>query len=330
MTANPQAEKGPIVTDDATTESVGGVSERAGILAAIVSSALGGTAVAMTRYLHGPIDAVTLAAFRFGIAFVLLLPLALASQSKWPQGRDWLGVAALGVLFFGIFIVIYNVALHYTTAARGSLALSTLPFVTMLVAALCGREALTGRKTTGVLIAITGVALALGTGLATAPVGAWRGDLFMSGGTLCMALYTVWSRPLMLRSSRLGFLTAGMGLGSTASALVAWYRGGFAATYSLSLVQWLAVLLIGTLGGAAAFYLWVYALERTTPTRMANTITVNPITASLIAALLIGEAIGLSLILGMVAVGVGIWIASTEQRGASEHTQIAVKNTINE
>lgn len=152
----------------------------------------------------------------------------------------------------------------------------------------------------------------------------------MSGGTLCMALYTVWSRPLMLRSSRLGFLTAGMGLGSTASALVAWYRGGFAATYSLSLVQWLAVLLIGTLGGAAAFYLWVYALERTTPTRMANTITVNPITASLIAALLIGEAIGLSLILGMVAVGVGIWIASTEQRGASEHTQIAVKNTINE
>jgi len=47
------------------------VSERIGILAAIVSSALGGTAVAMTRYLTGTIDAVTLAAFRFGIAFVL-------------------------------------------------------------------------------------------------------------------------------------------------------------------------------------------------------------------------------------------------------------------
>ena len=39
------------------------MSERAGILAAIVSSALGGTAVAMTRYLHGTVDAVTLAAF---------------------------------------------------------------------------------------------------------------------------------------------------------------------------------------------------------------------------------------------------------------------------
>ena len=289
------------------------MSERAGILAAIVSSALGGTAVAMTRYLHGTVDAVTLAAFRFGIAFVLVLPLAVASRSKWPQGRDWFGVAALGVLFFGIFIVIYNAALHYTTAARGSLALSTLPLVTMLIAAFFGRETLTARKTTGVLIAITGVAMALGTGLATAPVGAWRGDLLMSGGTLCMALYTVWSRPFMLRSSRLGFLAAGMGFGSTASSLIAWHSGGLAATSSLSLAQWLAVLLIGVFGGAAAFYLWVYALERTTPTRVANTITVNPITASLMAALVIGEAIGVSLILGMVAVFVGVWLASTER-----------------
>lgn len=279
----------------------------------------------MTRYLHGTVDAVTLAAFRFGIAFVLVLPLAIVSRSKWPQGRDWFGVAALGILFFGIFIAIYNAALHYTTAARGSLALSTLPFVTMLVAALFGREALTVRKTTGVLIAITGVTTALGTGLATAPVGAWRGDLLMSGGTLCMALYTIWSRPLMLRSSRLGFLTAGMGFGSTASARVAWHSGSFAATSNLSLAQWLAVLLIGVFGGAAAFYLWVYALERTTPTRVANTITVNPITASLVAALLIGEAIGVSLILGMAAVGVGIWIASTERSGSPAKNQIAVE-----
>ncbi len=301
------------------------MSERAGILAAIVSSALGGTAVALTRYLHGTLDAVTLAAFRFGIGFLLVLPLAVVSRSKWPQGRDWLGVAALGVLFFGIFIVIYNAALHYTTAARGSLALSTLPFVTMLVAALCGRETFTARKTTGVLIAITGVAMALGTSLAVAPGEAWRGDLLMSGGTLCMALYTVWSQPFMARSSRLGFLSAGMGFGSMASALVAWHRGGFAAMSTLNLEQWLAVLLIGVFGGAAAFYLWVYALERTTPTRVANTITINPITASLLATLLIGEAIGVSLILGMAAVGVGIWVTSTEQRGSPEHTQIVAR-----
>ena len=40
------------------------MNERAGILAAITSSALGGTAVATTRYLIGTTDPVTLAAFR--------------------------------------------------------------------------------------------------------------------------------------------------------------------------------------------------------------------------------------------------------------------------
>lgn len=288
------------------------MNERAGIFAAIVSSALGGTAVATTRYLAGATDSITLAAFRFGIAFVLIFPLALALRSKWPQGRDWLGVAGLGVLFFGIFFVIYNASLRYTTAAHGSLALSTLPLVTMLVAALLGYESLTARKTAGVLIAIGGVAIALGTSLAAAPPSAWRGDLIMVGGTLCMALYNVWSRPLMARSSRLGFLAAGMGFGSASTALIAWQSGGFAATHSFGIAQWLAVILLGVFGGAAAFYLWVYALERTTPTRVANTMTVNPITASIIAALVIGEAISLSLVVGMVAVFTGIWIASTE------------------
>src|SRR5688572_7181641 len=93
-------------------------SERAAILAAVVSSALGGSAAALTRYTIGASDPVTLAAFRFGIAFLLILPLALALRSRWPQGRDWLGVAALGVMFFAVFFVIYNVSMSLTTAAR--------------------------------------------------------------------------------------------------------------------------------------------------------------------------------------------------------------------
>lgn len=290
------------------------MSERAGVLAALLSSALGGTAAAITRYVIGATDPVTLAAFRFGIAFLLVVPIALALRSKWPTGRDLLGVAGLGVLFFAVFFFIYNISMSHTTAARGSLALSTLPLTTMLVAALLGYEKLTTRKTVGVLIAIGGVAAALATGLADAPAGAWRGDLIMVGGTLIMALYNVWSRPFMIRSSRLGFLAAGMGFGSAASAMLAWQSGGFAATQGFDVAQWIAVLCLGIFGGAAAFYLWVYALEHTTPTRVANTMTVNPIAASLLAAVLVGEPLGVNLLVGVGAVGFGIWVASTEGR----------------
>jgi len=288
-------------------------SERAGVLAAIISSALGGMAAAVTRFAIGATDPVALAVFRFGLGFLILLPVALALRSRWPSGRDWLGVAALGVMFYGVFFVVYGESLVYTTAARGSLAVSTLPILTMIVAAVLGRERLTARKTLGVLVAMGGVLIALAAGLAEAPRDAWRGDLIMIAGMLSMALYNVLSRPLMARSSALGYATVGMAFGSGVNLLLAWRGGSFHAVQSFGAAQWAAALYLGAFAGALGFYLWVYALERTTPTRVANTITVSPIAAALLAAVLVGEPIGPSLLIGVAAVGAGIWIASTER-----------------
>lgn len=285
-----------------------------GVVAAVLSSALGGSAAALTRYVIFATDPVTLAAYRFGIGFLLIFPLALLLHSSFPKGKDSLWVALLGVLFFSIFFVFYNIAMSLTTAARGSLALSCLPLTTMLVAVAFRKETFTFRKVLGVCVAIGGVALALWAGLADAPPGAWRGDVVMGGATVCMALYNVWSRPLMQRSSMLGFLALGMGFGAAASLSFAIGSGGLLQSLSFTPGQWIAAICIGVFGGALAFYLWVYALERTTPTRVANTMTVNPIAASLLAAALIGEPLGWNLLLGIGGVACGIWLASTEGR----------------
>jgi drug/metabolite transporter (DMT)-like permease len=68
----------------------------------------------------------------------------------------------------------------------------------------------------------------------------------------------------------------------------------------------------GVVPGAIGFFLWVYATERTTPTRLASTITVNPISAGALGTVLVGEPFGLGLMAGVIAVAAGIWIASTE------------------
>lgn len=288
-------------------------AERAGILAAVASSALGGMAAAVTRFMIGATDPVMLAVFRFGLGFLFLLPVALALRVRWPRGRDWLGVAALGTMFYGVFFVVYGESLTYTTAARGSLAVSTLPILTMIVAALLGREQLAVRKTLGVLVAMGGVLIALAAGLNEAPPEAWRGDLIMIAGMLSMALYNVLSRPFMARSNPLGYATAGMAFGSGFNVLLAWQGGGFEAVQSFGTAQWVGALYLGALAGGLGFYLWVYALEHASPTRVANTITVSPIAAALLAAVLVGEPIGISLLIGVAAVGAGIWIASTER-----------------
>ena len=288
------------------------MGESIGVLIAIVSSSLGGTAAAVTRYLVGNADPLTLAILRWGIGFLFLLPIALTLRVRWPQRSDWLGVAALGLCFFGLFFILYNIALGYTTAARASLALSTLPLQTMLVGGLLGIEPLTTRKSAGVGIAVLGVFAALASGLAAAPPGAWRGELVMAGAVLCMAFYNVWSRAFIQRSSALGFLAVGMGSGAAALVIVGVLTGRVAVLESFAAPQWVAGIYLGIGGGALAFILWVLALERATPTRVANTMTVNPIAAALLANQLVGEPITLNLVVGLLAVFAGIWIATTE------------------
>ena len=287
------------------------MGETLGVLIAIASSCLGGTAAAVTRYLVGNADPVTLAILRWGIGFLCVLPVALLMRVRWPQRSDLPGVAGLGICYFGLFFVFYNVAMSYTTAARASLALSTLPLQTMLVGALLGIEPLTTRKTAGVLIAMLGVFAALATGLSQAPPGAWRGELIMTGAVLCMAFYNVWSRPFILRSSALGYLTVGMGAGAAALLLIGALTGRVAVLSTFGASDWIAGLYLGAAGGALAFILWVLALQKASPTRIANTMTVNPIAAGLLAVPLVGEPITWHLVVGLIAVFAGIWIATT-------------------
>src|SRR6516165_6618017 len=291
-----------------------GLAEGIGVLLAIASSCLGGTAAAVTRYLVGNADPLTLAILRWGIGFSVVLPVAILLRARWPQRSDWLGVAVLGICFFGLFFILYNLAVGYTTAARASLALSTLPLQTMLVGSLLGIEPLTARKSAGVGLAVVGVIAALASGLSAEPTGAWRGELIMTGAVLCMAFYNVWARPFIQRSSALGFLTVGMGAGAVALITVGLLTARISVLSTFGAPQWIAGVYLGVGGGALAFILWVLALERATPTRVANTMTVNPIAAGLLATQLVGEPITINLIVGLIAVFAGIWTATTESK----------------
>ncbi|MFX5358970.1 EamA family transporter, partial [Acinetobacter baumannii] len=62
-----------------------------------------------------------------------------------------------------------------------------------------------------------------------------------------------------------------------------------------------------------------FALERTTPTRVAISVTVNPISAALTGAVLLGEPLGWTLAIGIVAVLAGIVIATLDPRASRVH-----------
>ncbi|MEM9670887.1 MAG: EamA family transporter [Pseudomonadota bacterium] len=98
-----------------------------------------------------------------------------------------------------------------------------------------------------------------------------------------------------------------------AAALVAYgaLTGSIGVLSGFDAKQWIAGIYLGIGGGAFAFIFWVMALQRSTPTQVANTMTVNPIAAAMLAAVLVGEPVTINLVAGLIAVFAGIWIATS-------------------
>ena len=108
-----------------------------------------------------------------------------------------------------------------------------------------------------------------------------------------------------------------MAVGAACLILISCCRGSFAPVADFGAAAMARARSISAPSAAAlTFYLWAFALERTTPTRVAISVTVNPIAASLVGAVLLHEPLRWNLVGGIVTVFAGIWIATTTGRRA--------------
>src|SRR5690349_3444080 len=96
-----------------------------------------------------------------------------------------------------------------------------------------------------------------------------------------------------------------MSVGAIALVVVSTFQGGGAMVMRFAPDQWLAAIYLAAGGGAIAFFLWVYALQYASPSRVANTMTINPFVSGLLAALILHEPVTVQLVAGLMAVAPG-------------------------
>ena len=188
----------------------------------------------------------------------------------------------------------------------------------MVVGALLGFETLTRAQDDGRLHrGVSASSPRSPRACSAAPVGAWRGEAIMTGAVVCMAFYNVCRARSCSARARSAFLPSAWAPARRRLVIVGLLTGSIVALKSFGTAQWIAGVYLGVGGGALAFILWVLALQRATPTRVANTMTVNPIAAALLATQLVGEPItpqpGRR---ASVAVFAGIWIATSQTKPA--------------
>ena len=265
---------------------------------------------------------------RYAIGFACLAPFAWASFRAFRQyqkaasaikpvadtpARDLCVMAALGIGQFGILIALMNFGLQHVSAARAALIFSLFPLLTLLLSVAVGRERMHLALAAGVALSLGGVALALGPKLVSVfvgngPSGYW-GELAVLAsagvGALCSVLY----RPYLLRYPTVPVSAYAMLASVLFLALVAWPEAWPQRLGALTLPVWMVVAFIG-LSSGVGYFLWLYALKHEPPTQVTVFLALNPVTAALLGAGLLGEPLDGWTGGAIVLIGLGLWFAT--------------------
>jgi drug/metabolite transporter (DMT)-like permease len=286
-------------------------------LAACLACVLGGAAIVATRVAVAEANPLAVAVLRYAIAGVVMIAIALIVRRSLRVRAKGIGpVLALGALQFGLFGYFFTASLQYVPAARAAMVLATMPILTLALSAVMGRERLTVPKTLGAILACGGVALALGDRGLSVGAEAWKGDLLMFGAALIGSLYNVLTGMYARHLPAVTMCAVQLPAGTAALFVALLLTGDVAALVAFDMRGWLAVFFLATIGGAASFYAWIWALERIAPSRVAVTVTLNPIAAALLGALVLGEPVTTRLLLGLLGVVAGIALANWPVRAA--------------
>lgn len=276
-----------------------------------------GAAMVASRVVVHEAGPATLALVRYVVALACIAP-ALAAI-RWPRfgWRDGGAVAGLGILQFGLLIVLLNVGLAFMPAVRAAVLFNTFPLLTMLIAAALGREAMTRSKTLGVALAILGVAATFGDAVVSGVSSReWPGAVAVLAAASCGALAAVLTRPYVARFGTLP--VGGLAMAATVAFLLppALAEGMPAALSRLSWPGWAALGFIGVSSGIG-YMLWLTALRHASPTHATLFLSLSPPTAALLGVLLLGEPFSLWLGLGIALVVAGLAVALLPGRNAA-------------
>ena len=280
------------------------------MLAAIASSSLGGSAIVATRFVVPEAGVLPTILLRFIGAAVIMLTVTLWRMPVRVSGRDLPVVVCLGLVQFALFPWLFTMSLSHIPAGRAALVLSTQPLLTLLLSSLVGRERLTAVKVFGGLLALGAVAVALGDRLGDGGSDAWKGDLFMFGASVSGSLYNVAASYALRRYKAMVAASVMIPAGALAISGAMLWAGDFGAFAAISPAGWGAMAYLLTFGGAFTFFLWIWALEHTVPSRVALAVTFNPIAAMLLGAMILGEPVTWRLMVGLAGVLLALLIVN--------------------
>lgn len=255
---------------------------------------------------------------RMTAAALILAPFA------WRQGmaewhslsrREWLLLVLAGVAL-GLHFASWITSLGMTSVASSVVLVSATPLFVALATPLVLRERVPWVLALSVILAMAGSAI-IGMADAHAIGGALTGDLLALNGALMASVYMLVGRRLRRKLSLLAYIWPVYGLAAVVLLVGCALAGQPLAGYSPRVYGLLVLLALGPqiVGHSSANW----ALRYLSPTFVTVAILGEPLGATVLALLLLGERPSPTLLLGgaILLLGIGLAIHSEQQREAS-------------
>lgn len=269
------------------------------------SSAYAAIAYALASFTPGEV-----AFARLGIASLCFAVLLAVKRVPLPARRDWLPLAALGVIGLTVYHLCLNLAETRIASGTASILISLVPAATAAVSAIWLRERLSPRTLAGLGLALLGVVLvvlASGKQVRFEPMAA-----LVLLSVLASAIYFVGLKPMFARNSMLGVTAFGFFAGTLGALPFGWRlpQALMAAPWSHSV----ALLYLGVAPTFIGYIAWNVAIHRSSASRVSSFIYFSPPIAVLIGWLWLGERPGALTLVGGAVTVAGVILANTRRR----------------
>src|SRR4029079_18167510 len=110
-------------------------------------------------HLGGEFSAGALSLGRLVIGSIVLGAVAVSRGLPRPSGRDWVGLVAIGVLWFGVYNIAMNQGEHHVDAGTSAMLIQISPVLIAVLATLFLGERFTLWLAMGLVLAFAGVVL---------------------------------------------------------------------------------------------------------------------------------------------------------------------------
>jgi len=272
----------------------------------------GGTFVA-GRSLAQNVGPFSAAFFRFAIASLFLVFLTWKAEGRFLvlKKRQILPILLLGltgVFFYNLF---FFKGLKLIEASRAAIIIANNPVFIAIFSALFFKEKLNWIKIAGILLSVSGAIIVISKGdvldILQGQLG--MGDFYLFLCVLSWVIFSLLGKAVMVDLSPLSSVTY-----SSIAGMVLLFppalSEGLADCIYYSLSDWWNIFYLGFFGTVLGFVWFYEGINQIGPTRAGLFINFVPISAILLAFLILGEPLTLSLLIGTLLVSTGVYLTN--------------------